>query len=683
MFRFYVFVLSILGIVHVEFTFAMGTDPPTIAPTTTDPPTTIAPTTTAPTTVPTSAPTTVPTTSPPSTTTKAPGPTPSPPPTPGSDLYQLQMMTKYVTNPPSTWKSPRPCQWAGAECDTSGAVIRLNWDAKKLTRTLGGVINLSYMPLNVIYVRLENHKFSQNISFPQKEAKNLATIIYRNVNFGGVADLNNLTAFQNLKELEITSNFVTGITFPDEGTVNPFPALVSLDVSNNNITTDFSIQKLKAPLLANLTIVGNDIHGDPALGSLTCSARRITLQSKFDSVLDLGQLPSNCQNNNDYIEILQLSGNQFTATAFAIPNALRVEMLDVSNNNLAGSVVFTPLGTSQTLKVLKLNNNKLSGPADFSALTTCTVQQLDLSNNQFSGPNPMSAILTACLKTLTEMNLRSNGFAGSFGGFPEGTVIQRVDLSNNKLEGTVNASLIPHSVVSLDINGNNFTGTFDFTSLVNIQELSLGGGGNRFSGEFDLYSFYGTHTNVTKIDISGNSFTGTLSFPNVTGLVYLDLSSNAFSGVPDLTHFVPATLEYLDLSHNQFSGTPNVDIMSAPNKLAFLDLSYNAFCGRLGGKYTDSWWNTFDTTSVCRRGVNSTWYIDEITCPSCSGDENRVSAVVIVVPIVCVFLLGFLAYYVKNKYGCPPQFTSDEESQSPANPLSTSRTGYTEIPSAS
>ncbi|KAL7089538.1 hypothetical protein ACP275_13G190900 [Erythranthe tilingii] len=228
--------------------------------------------------------------------------------------------------------------------------------------------------------------------------------------------------------------------------------------------------------------------------------------------------------------VIDLSRNQFDGNLTRLLKWGNIEILDLSQNYLAGPI---PDVTAQFLRLnyLNLSRNSLNGSlpkviTQFSKLTT-----LDLSFNQFDGP-----LLTTLLSssTLKELHLQSNVLSGTidFSPLTNDTNLLVLDLSNNHLNG-----YFPDG----------------FGSFTGLQMLNIGG--NNFSGS--LPTSIGNITTLKSLEISQNHFTGPLpeNLPNT--LQSFNASYNDLSGVvPENLRKFPLSSFYPGNSDLQFPNPP-------------------------------------------------------------------------------------------------------------------------------
>lgn len=258
---------------------------------------------------------------------------------------------------------------------------------------------------------------------------------------------------------------------------------------------------------------------------------------------------------------LDLSENSLTGT---IPSSLTSYLnssslveycyIYLNDNKLSGTVPSDLLSRTapklNTLSIL-LSNNQLTGAllSDTFPSTLPKLQTVyyDVSGNKLTGTVPADLFLP--LADLAEygtisFSAASNGLTGPIPEFVGDSDMYVptfvVDLSNNKLEGTLPshiASTIRTGYCWLNLASNKLTGTVPHTLLdtqyVNY-DYSLYLGNNQLSGDLPSNLSMGGHSGVT-VSLASNKITGTLpsSFLSKTeslDALSLDLSNNDFTG---------------------------------------------------------------------------------------------------------------------------------------------------------
>ncbi|KAG1326346.1 receptor kinase-like protein Xa21 [Cocos nucifera] len=145
---------------------------------------------------------------------------------------------------------------------------------------------------------------------------------------------------------------------------------------------------------------------------------------------------------------LVLCRNRLSGRIPPFPLSSPLLRLDLKWNSLSGVVPALP----PSLRYLSLASNRLSGPVDRVLPRLARLNYLDLSMNQLSGPIPGQIFFFP----ISSLQLQRNDFSGPVrpvGSMPAGAT---VDLSYNRLSGTVPAALA--AAERLYLNNNGFSG---------------------------------------------------------------------------------------------------------------------------------------------------------------------------------------------------------------------------------
>ncbi|XVE98905.1 hypothetical protein REPUB_Repub03eG0148900 [Reevesia pubescens] len=133
------------------------------------------------------------------------------------------------------------------------------------------------------------------------------------------------------------------------------------------------------------------------------------------------------------LENMGLSGTIDVDTLTGFSN---LRTLSLMNNNFNGSI--PKLNKLTALKSIYLSNNRFSGDIPGDAFTGMIwLKKLHLSQNNFRDEIPASL---ATLPKLLELKLDGNQFSGQIPDFKQ-RGLQKVDLSNNRLKGSIPPSL--------------------------------------------------------------------------------------------------------------------------------------------------------------------------------------------------------------------------------------------------
>ncbi|CAN6865540.1 unnamed protein product [Brassica oleracea] len=448
----------------------------------------------------------------------------------------------------------------------------------------------------------------------------------------------NISSLSNLEIFYIRGNAFTG-TLPSS--LFSIPSLTYVDLKYNQLngTLEFGNVSLLSSKLMDLRLGNNNFVGSiPGSISKLVNLRTLDLShlNTQGSVVDLGILWNlksleeldisdlNTTTTIDlnailsrfkWLEKLNLTGNHVTyenRSSFSDPPLLRelylsgcgittefpgfirtqhnMWRLDISNNKIKGQVpgcFESPkkLRQSSSLDYFSGASNNFTGriPSFICELRSLTV--LDLSNNIFNGSFPLGKFCSV----LQALNLRQNRLSGR---------LKSLDIGHNKLVGKLPTSLINSSSLEvLNVESNIFNDTFPswLSSLPELQVLVLRS--NAFHGPIHQTRF----SKLRIIDISHNRFNGTSPsnfFLNWTAMHSIgkdgDQSYGQYMGTSyysDSIVLMNKGIEMelvriltiytaLDFSENEFEGVIPSSI-GLLKELHVLNLSGNAYTGHI------------------------------------------------------------------------------------------------------
>ncbi|XP_059644776.1 receptor like protein 22-like [Cornus florida] len=337
-----------------------------------------------------------------------------------------------------------------------------------------------------------------------------------------------------------------------------------------------------------------------------------------------------------------ISNNQLTGEIPPlICNVTSLYALDLSCNNLSGSIPQCLGSFSDSLSLLNLQSNNLSGPIPQIYNDGSQLVMLELSQNQLQGPVPRSLANCTLLQLL---NLGDNQINDTFpfwlGNLSE---LQVLILRFNRFHGAIQnpeSNFAFPKLCVIDLAHNGFTGklpsdyfqTWRAMKDVDIKRLTymgtskmLGGPDNQW---FDDYHYSMTLMNkgvqllyehipsiFTAIDLSSNKFEGDISesIGILKGLHTVNFSNNNLTGhIP--SSFVNLTqLESLDLSQNKLSGEIPQEV-SQLTFLAFFNVSHNHLTGPIprGNQF-----GTFESSSF----DGNEWLCGDPLSKKCGNSE--------------------------------------------------------------
>jgi len=243
-----------------------------------------------------------------------------------------------------------------------------------------------------------------------------------------------------------------------------------------------------------------------------------------------------------------LTGLNFLATQ------RHLEILDLSNNNLAGSIPSWIFNNEATLTYVNIASNSLVGSLDSLWQHKSELRIINISMNHLEGQLPTS--ISLLFPRLVVLDASDNIISGSIPpSLCSITAMRIMDLSRNKLKGDVPTCFFinySQSLLVLKLS-NNYLGGLIF------------GGGSNLSIAWAMY-------------LDSNNFEGTLP-SNLSGnLDVLDLHDNKLSGELDASLWKLSSMQVLNVASNSLNGDIDPAICKLTN-IQFLDLSNNNFSG--------------------------------------------------------------------------------------------------------
>ncbi|KAM3683452.1 hypothetical protein ACJW31_12G148500 [Castanea mollissima] len=442
----------------------------------------------------------------------------------------------------------------------------------------------------------------------------------------------NLPDFNRTSHLKYLNVMRTGMSGEIPASIGNLGSLEQLSLGFNNFSG------LVPPSIGNLskltvmTLSGNSISGNlPSFANLNHLASLDLSSNGF-----AGPIPNLM--NLTSLTLLNLESNKFQGPIPSSISGLKnLKYLDLSFNNLSGTMELDSLHVLKNLTTLGLAFNKLSLPgkinssASFPNLTTlslasCNLSEfpqylqnldklmfLDLSFNNIHGLVPHWFLETS-KETLLTLDL-SHNFLTGFDQSPfvlPWSSLKFLKIDSNRIQGLL--PLPPLSTVSYIISNNSLTGEIPplicNQTLLHVLDLSK----NNLSGQ--IPECLGNFSNFLSIlNLGSNNFHGTIprTWTHGCKLRMINLGQNKLKGLIPRSMSKCATLENLDLGHNQINDTfpfwlgtlPELKILILQSnkfhgaiwspefrtvfpKLHVIDLSYNGFVGNLPFEYFSS-----------------------------------------------------------------------------------------------
>ncbi|XP_042973975.1 receptor-like protein 7 [Carya illinoinensis] len=433
---------------------------------------------------------------------------------------------------------------------------------------------------NLKYLDLASNTFSGSVEFGKFVKLKYLTILILSNNQVSVL-IEDASANASLPKFQFLGLCSCNLNkFPDF--VKNQDRLVCLDLSNNKIhgmvpewIWDTSKLSLEFLCLSKnfITSLGQHPRPLPWTRLLGLDLRSNLLQ---------GSLPiPPATISHYYISKNSLTGNM----SELICSLTSIQVLDLANNNLSGTLPRCMQNFGASLSVIDLQRNKFRGSIPQTWTQGTKLRIINFGQNRFQGPLPRS--LAKCmmlevadfsnnklhdifpswlenLPNLKVLNLRSNNFHGQIGASKAGYKfpnLQVIDLSHNGFTGKL----------PLEIFGNWKPGEVANSDILSYIQVNSSIVQQRYLCNSWLYDYNYTMTMTNKgiaifykkvqellkaIDISSNRFGGEIpeSIGNLRGLHLLNLSNNVLTShiPPSLANLTE--LESLDLSKNNLSG---------------------------------------------------------------------------------------------------------------------------------
>ncbi|XP_037487667.1 receptor-like protein 13 [Triticum dicoccoides] len=431
---------------------------------------------------------------------------------------------------------------------------------------------------NLRELYLGSNQFNGNIpallfSLPHIELLNLSSN-----SFSGPIPINpSLNISLSLKSLQFSQNNLSGrLTFTWLGRLTE---LEVIDLSGNgNLVVDVNILGGTPPFqLKQLLLSGCDLDK-----RIIAEPRFLRTQRHLE-VLDLsnnnlsGSMPNWLFIKEATLQELHLGNNSLTGSLYPIWHTQSsLQVIDLHMNHIIGQMPANISSMFPVLNDLDFSNNNFFGHIPTSLCEIQSMVSLDLSKNNFSGEVPACVFTNyPCPMTLKVSNNKLGGLI--FSGMNNLSIMLELHLDGNKFEGTVPRNLSGGLLEVIDLHDNELSGKLD-TSLWNMSSLKvLNLAGNRITGK--IHPRLCGLTSLELLDISSNNLTG--SVPNCSCMLlhFLNLSGNSLSSHISYPFFNISSLISLDIRNNQFAG--NLHWIRYLDNIRLLSLGGNEFEGQI------------------------------------------------------------------------------------------------------
>ena len=306
-----------------------------------------------------------------------------------------------------------------AELGVLNKLISLSLNSNQITGSIPGELGKL---TNLEHLYLSENQLTGIIPAELGDMTNLKTLnLNRNQLTGSIpGELGNLT---NLDLLSLSENQLTGIIPAELGGMTN---LRNLWIGRNSLTGSIPSELGQLTNLTGLSLYSNRLTGiiPGELGQLT-NLVFVDLsdnQLSADIPSELGLLTG--------LQVLSLQGNRLTGIPPEIGKMSNLEVLNVSDNNLEGSIP-PELGNLENLNVLILENNEITGKIPLELSNLSNLEFLHIERNGLTGSIPSEL---GQLSRLVALHLSHNLLSGSVPDeFGKLTVLRRLRLDHNPL----------------------------------------------------------------------------------------------------------------------------------------------------------------------------------------------------------------------------------------------------------
>uniref|UniRef100_A0A7I4FK56 non-specific serine/threonine protein kinase n=1 Tax=Physcomitrium patens TaxID=3218 RepID=A0A7I4FK56_PHYPA len=424
--------------------------------------------------------------------------------------------------------------------------------------------------LQVMY--LSTNKLTGNIPSEFGQLRNMTLLhLYQNELTGPIpAELGDC---ELLEEVILYVNRLNG-SIPSS--LGKLSKLKIFEVYNNSMSGSIPSQIFNCTSLQSFYLAQNSFSGSipPLIGRLTGLLSLRISENRFS-----GSIPEEITELRSLAEMV-LNSNRFTGTIPAgLSNMTALQEIFLFDNLMSGPL---PPGIGMfmdNLSVLDIRNNTFNGTLPEGLCNSGKLEFLDIQDNMFEGAIPSS--LAAC-RSLRRFRAGYNRFTSLPAGFGNNTVLDRVELTCNQLEGPLPLGLGVNSNLGyLALGNNKLSGNLSrlmFSNLPNLESLNLSS--NNLTGE--IPTTVSSCTKLFSLDLSFNRISGSIpaSLGNLTKLFELRLKGNKISGMNPRIFPEFVKLTRLSLAQNSFNGSIPLEIGTV-STLAYLNLSYGGFSGRI------------------------------------------------------------------------------------------------------
>ncbi|PIN13031.1 Serine/threonine protein kinase [Handroanthus impetiginosus] len=363
---------------------------------------------------------------------------------------------------------------------------------------------------------LSNNVLSGSVPVGMAVIHNLKELVLHGNQFSGSLPAD-VGLCPHLNRVDFSNNLLTG-TVPES--LQRLKALSFLSLSNNFLTGDFPQWIGQLSSLEYIDFSNNGFSGSlPTSIGVLKSLKFLSLSNNKLS----GAIPDSLVGDYSSLSVIRMRGNAFNSS---IPDGLfnmKLDEVDLSRNELTGSIPPASSKFSETIKILDLSANNLTGTIPAEMGLVGKLRYLNLSWNHLESRMPPEL---GYFQNLTVLDLRSSGL---FGPIP-GDICDSGSLAILQLDGNSLTGPIPDeigncsSLYLLSLSQNCLSGpipeSMSLLSKLKILKLEV----NQLSGE--IPQALGKLENLLIANVSYNRLVGRLP----AGGIFPTLDASAIEG---------------------------------------------------------------------------------------------------------------------------------------------------------
>ncbi|XP_047943579.1 receptor-like protein 35 [Salvia hispanica] len=475
-----------------------------------------------------------------------------------ANLVELYLTSNFLTGSIPTFHNCKNIEWIYlGDNNLSGSLSHLHFQG--LTNLFG--LDLSQ---NLLNGTIPHHLFA--LPF-------IGVLYLSNNQFSGQIREISILDHSNLSKLDLSGNRIGG---PIPNFFFQLPNMFILWLSDNLFNGTFKLNKIQSlTSLSQLSLSNNNLSVDTTNMSSSSHGYPNLIQVHLSSC-NLDDFPD-FRNASNLLR-LDLKNNHLQGDIPTWIWETEKSYLDLSSNLLTG-LNKAPIPPNFTYTVVLLANNRLTGMIPSSFCNASLLHVLDLSFNNLSGSIPPCIIKENLASTV--LNLRGNKISGVIPDqFPSECGLQTFDVSYNNVGGRVPKSLSNCKYLEvMNVGNNNLKDNFPCMLSLSLRILVLRS--NRFHGDLGCRKSW---PNLQILDISSNDFSGYVNLLNISSLRGMVLESPTHGEIPDAIGNL-RSLYLLNLSHNSLPDTIPRSL-GALKELGSLDLSSNKLTGRIPDELT-------------------------------------------------------------------------------------------------